>query len=139
VLKFFMRPIYLGLLRNAINARLKLSRSSQDLKMQIYSLANALYVSDGRITDLESALEKVSRNMPQLEAAFARMSEIEKCTLYSIAMMELGVEPELVGEGWQVPPKNPFSTISKIDETDLSNAVSYFRDKHRIEVTIGLR
>jgi hypothetical protein len=137
--KFLKRPVHLSLLRNAINAKLTLVRSDPDRKMQVYAVANAVYVSNGRITDLDAALEKVRQNMPQLDTAFSRMSEFEKCTLYSLAMMELGIEPALVGEGWQVPPGNPFSSISDVDETDLSNGIAYFYDKHRLQVTLALR
>jgi len=136
MLKFFKRPIHLGLMRNAINAKLTLSQFEPEEKLQVYGVANALYVSNGKITNLESALQKVRQNMPQLDLAFSRMSEVEKCVLYSLAMMEIGIEPVLVGEGWQIPPSNPFSYLAGFDEVDHSTAISYFRDKHRITVTM---
>ena len=136
--KFLKKPIYLGLLRNAINAKLTLQQSTQDEKMQVYVYANALYVSSGRITNLEAAILKVQQNVQQIDAAFGRMSEYSKTTLYALAMMEIGVEPGLVGEGWNFPTGNPMAMESEMDQTDVETVVSYFWDKHKIRVSMNL-
>ena len=137
--KFLKRPVYLGLLRNAINAKLTLQQSTQDEKMRVYVYANALYVSNGRITNLEAAISKVQQNMRQIDAAFSRMSEYSKTTLYSLAMMEIGIEPVLVGEGWNVPTGNPMAVESEMDQSDIDTALSYFWDKYKIKVSMDLR
>lgn len=137
--KFLKRPLYLSALKNAINAKITISELDIDTKMQVYLYANALYVTGGKVTSLESALEKIQKNKSLLESSLNRMSEFELNTLYSMALIELEIEPSLFGEGWDVPPRNPFSISSEIDKTDVINAVSWFKDKHGIDVSIQLK
>ena len=86
--KFLKRPIYLGALRNAINAKLTLEECSEEQKMHVYAYANALYISGGRIANLDAALAKVAANISVIDSALDRMSEYEMNALYSMAMMD---------------------------------------------------
>ena len=137
--KFLKRPIYLAVLRNAINAKITLAGCTEDQKIQIYAYANALYMSNGRVTNLDAALAKVAANIHVIDAALDRMSEYEMNTLYAMAMMECGFEPKLPAEGWCIPPPNPFALEKEFDGTDVETAVSYFWDKHRLQVSIGVQ
>ena len=134
--KFLKRPMYLGALRNAINAKLTLEQSSDDQKMLVYAYANALYISGGKITNIEAALEKVAVNIAVIDRALNAMSEYEMHSLYSMAMMECGIEPFLPAEGWNLPPGNPMALRGEFDKQDIETAISYFRDKHRIDVSM---
>ena len=137
--KFLKRPIYLGALRNAINAKVTLADCTEDQKIQIYTYANALYISNGRVTNLDAALAKVAANIEVIDAALYRMCEYEMNTLYAMAMMECGFEPKLAAEGWCIPPPNPFALEKEFDKTDVETAVSYFWDKHQLKVSIGVK
>lgn len=135
---FLKRPIYLGALRNAINAKITLVECSEEQKIDIYAYANALYISGGRITNLEAALAKVAANISVIDSALDRMSEYEMNALYSMAMMECGIEPKLAAEGWNIPPSNPLSLVNEFDQQDVETAVAYFWDKHHLRVSLGV-
>ena len=136
--KFLKRPIHLGALRNAVNAKITLAEFSEEQKIQVYAYANALYISGGRITNLEAALAKVVANISVIDSALDRMSEYEMNALYSMAMMECGIEPKLPTEGWNIPPSNPLSLVREFDRQDIETAVAYFWDKYRLRVSMGV-
>lgn len=136
--KFLKRPVFLGAIRNAINAKITLEELSEEQKISIYAYANALYISGGRITNIEAALEKVSENISVIDSALDRMSEYEINALYSMAMMECGVEPKLPREGWNVPPSNPLALVTEFDKQDIETAISYFWDKYRLKVNMRI-
>jgi hypothetical protein len=136
--KFLKRPVYLGALRNAINAKLTLKECSKEQKVDIYLYANALYISGGRIINLEAALAKVAANIAVIDSALDRMNEYEINALYSMAMIDCEIKPKLAGEGWNIPLSNPLSLVNEFDQQDVETAIAYFWDKHRLRVSMGV-
>lgn len=110
---------------NALLAKLTLPTLDDSTQRAVVERARAIYAGGGRAH--RATAEKM------VHVNFDHMSEFERYSLYSVAMMELGVQPS-INEPWNPPPRNPFTM--HISERDIAVQVFYLKRHRGIDTTL---
>ncbi len=117
---------------NAMNAKLTWEAMPEDLQRLIDHQARLLLASGGRTPTTADDLVKAATQ--DTDGTIRRMSEFERYTLYSMAMIEAYQRPRIDAEDWN-PPRRPFSL--RIRQNDIDNASRYIRSRYGIDVTLA--
>jgi len=118
-------------LKNAINAKCAYEIMPEDAKDAVDREAWLIAEGGGREID---DIHRTALSPDEID--WSSYTEFERFTMYSYALMSNDVMPALKGEQWLVGPKNPF--ILRVKPKEVLKATGYFKDKHKIVVTMAV-
>lgn len=127
IFRFLTGPQRHAAVLNAMLAKLTLPTLDELIANSVQQRGRSIYGAKGRAQPVTA--DQVA------ETTLDHMSEFERCTLYSMAMMELLIQPS-INEEWSPPPRNPF--MMRISDRDVAVQAHYLKRRHGINVTLGV-
>jgi len=113
---------------NALLAKLTLPTLADATQRAVVERARAIYAGEGKARTATAA--------EMARVNFDHMSEFQRYSLYSMAMMELSVPPS-INEQWSPPPRNPFTM--RISEQDVAVETFYLKRHRGVDTTLGIQ
>jgi len=125
--RFLAGPRRHAAVLNALLAKLTLPTLDDSTQRAVVERARAIHAGGGKAQ--KATAEEMAR------VSFDHMSEFQRYSLYSLAMMELSVQPS-INEQWSPPPRNPF--VMRINERDVAVQAYYLKRHHGIDTNLGI-
>jgi hypothetical protein len=116
-----------------MNAKLTWQSLPEETRKLIELQARMLLASEGRVNMIGDHLLRASGD--DMTRRMNELTEFEKYSLYSMAMIEALITPKIREENWD-PPRNPF--VLRITTADVEKASRHFKVKYGVNVTIAL-
>ena len=126
--RFLAGPRRHAAVLNALLAKVTLPTLDDSTQGAIVERARAIHAGGGKAQ--KATAEEMAR------VSFDHVSEFQRYSLYSLAMIELSVQPS-INEQWSYPPRNPF--VMRISERDVAVQAYYLKRHHGIAPTLGIR
>ena len=127
IFRFLTGPQRHAAVLNALLAKLTLPTLAESIAHSVQERGRSIYAAKGRARPVTA--DQIA------ETTLDHMSEFERYTLYSMAMMEMQVQPS-ISEQWSPPPRNPF--MMRISDRDVAVQAHYLKRRHGIDVTLGV-